>query len=271
MVIAIIAILASLLLPALSMAKEQSQKTVCTNNLKQLGISNNLYSNDNNDHMAFANWDGGAVSGPTQGWLYEAESQFSGGNLGGNIPSPFSPAFTNSPQQAYLSGAWFTYTHNMQSYLCPVDIQSADYVKHKRNNMLSSYVMNGAVVYYGEGPDQNPPPWKMVKVSDAWSPSCYLCWEPDENTLGPGNPGAFEFNDGSNYPEAPGGYEGLQTGAEGEGIGPLHGKDGGNIMALDGHVDYIVTNTFKRLSNHYGPGPGGKGLLWWSPYTKAGN
>jgi prepilin-type processing-associated H-X9-DG protein len=161
----------------------------------------------------------------------------------------------------------------MQSYLCPKDIQSVTYVKHQRNNMLSSYVMNGAVVYYQDSgsPDANAPPWKMVPLNQVWSPECYLLWEPDENTLGYLNPGAFEFNDGSNFPEAPGGYEGLATGAEGEGIGPLHSKTGGNILAIDGHVDYLATNVFKRLSNYYGSGPGGKGLLWWSPYTKAGN
>jgi prepilin-type N-terminal cleavage/methylation domain-containing protein len=274
-VIAIIAILASMLLPALARSKDQANKTVCTNNLKELGVSNNLYGSDNNDHMAFANWDNSQLSeeGPNNpGWLYQCGNYVGGDNSGSQCPSPFSPEFTNSPQQAYLSGAWFTYTHNMQSYLCPVATQQIDYVKHERNNMLSSYVMNGAVVYYGEGPDScSCPPWKMVKIGEVWSPSCYLLWEPDENTLGPGNPGPFEYNDGANYPEAPGGYEGLQTVAQGEGIGPLHGKDGGNIMALDGHVDYIVTNTFKRLSNYYGPGPGGKGLLWWSPYNKAGN
>jgi prepilin-type N-terminal cleavage/methylation domain-containing protein len=271
-VIAIIAILASMLLPALARAKDQANKTVCTNNLKQMGIANNMYAGDNSDHMAFANWDGGSASGEgprNPGWLYQAGNA-AGGN-GTGIPSPFAAAWSNAPQSAWASGAWFPYVNNMNSYYCPVDIQSPTYVRKQRNDELSSYVMNGAVVYYGEGPDQTTPPWKMTKITDIWSTSCYLLWEPDENTLGYLNPGAFEFNDGSNYPEAPGGYEGLQTGAEGEGIGPLHGKDGGNIMALDGHVDYIVTNVFKRISNYYGSGPGGKGFLWWSPAKPAGN
>src|ERR1017187_7614134 len=52
-VIAIIAILAALLLPALSRAKERAQAIICLNNTKQLALAWQIYSNEHDDELAY--------------------------------------------------------------------------------------------------------------------------------------------------------------------------------------------------------------------------
>ena len=50
-VIAIIAILAAMLLPALSAARERARATACIGNLKQLGLTATMYRDDNLDYF----------------------------------------------------------------------------------------------------------------------------------------------------------------------------------------------------------------------------
>jgi prepilin-type N-terminal cleavage/methylation domain-containing protein len=239
-VIAIIAILAALLLPALANAKNQAIRTQCMNNQHQLALAQHMYTSENKDWLPFNNWDGGTA--PGQGWLYGP----------GLCPQFGTTPPAQAPTLDWQEGSLWPNMGNKMAYLCPKDILSQYY--SQRNNQLSSYVWDGSACGFDE-----PPQYITCKASLIWSPSCYLFWEPDDSKQGAG-----EFNDGANYPSA----------TSGEGVGLLHNRTGGNIMRLDGGVEFITSTNFNLDSNippGQGPGPGGRTHLWWSTFSTDGH
>jgi len=61
-VVAIIAILAAVLLPALSVARERARRAVCINNLKQIGLATIMYAADYDDYLPQRNEEDGTYA-----------------------------------------------------------------------------------------------------------------------------------------------------------------------------------------------------------------
>ena len=113
-VIAIIAILAAMLLPALSKAKQKAQGIKCVNNLRQIGIAWIIYSGDFNERIALT---GG--SGDTATSLGDA--RISNGNWVHGDMSAVGAAATDPA--LVKAGSLFPYIKTVELYKCPADVK----------------------------------------------------------------------------------------------------------------------------------------------------
>ena len=93
-VIAIIGILAALLLPALSQAREQAKIVVCMSNLKQVGLGAHNYASDYNGWFPLFGCVGNpGVSWSSGGWwIDENGTMINSGGLGRNLYPSYVPA-----------------------------------------------------------------------------------------------------------------------------------------------------------------------------------
>ncbi|MBW3597160.1 MAG: DUF1559 domain-containing protein [Planctomycetes bacterium] len=102
-VIAIIGILAAMLLPALSVAREAARRTQCKNNLRQFFISVSLHSdNDPQGRLASSGgWDPNR-DGSLDTWGWVADMVNSGAGLPGEMLCPSNPAKGSEKLNNYL-------------------------------------------------------------------------------------------------------------------------------------------------------------------------
>jgi prepilin-type N-terminal cleavage/methylation domain-containing protein len=113
-VIAIIAILAAMLLPVLSRAKQRAQGASCLNNGKQLMLALHLYSNDNNDFFPPNPDDGNTDAG--YNWC--------GGSAGIGGPQEFDPDVLLDPKRSLL----IKYLgQDPKLFKCPADLRTGVY------------------------------------------------------------------------------------------------------------------------------------------------
>ena len=113
-VIAIIAILAGMILPALSKAKAKAQGISCLNNHKQLALAWRLYADDNNDRVCYAYKD---TEGGTGQATYTLGQSFIGGTMNYDGSNPCNYEITNNITRSPL----YTYSKAPNIWHCPAD------------------------------------------------------------------------------------------------------------------------------------------------------
>ena len=141
LVIAIIAILSALLLPALARAKTSAQRAVCDGNLRQLGLATEIYLGDSGGFF-FNRCQPPSAAGQQWwfGWLASgAEGQ---------------RAFDLS------TGVLFPYLHGSDVRLCPSPAWNSPQFKLKGTNVIFSYGGNAFLF-----PAQNRPAVNANKIS----------------------------------------------------------------------------------------------------------
>ena len=192
-VIAIIAILAAMLLPALARAKSRAYAANDINNCKQTMLAVQLYCTDSNDVL------------PAPGWQMNYDNWVTSANMTPLTANTYTAAtyqtvfdqqtqyFTGSaPLAAGKPGLLYQYLKSIKLFRCPEDAINAD--TYKRAILISSYVLNGAIVGYPDGTKTSAGFVKPFKISK-FKPTNILEWENDEKNTAAGN-----WNDFSNFP-----------------------------------------------------------------------
>jgi prepilin-type processing-associated H-X9-DG protein/prepilin-type N-terminal cleavage/methylation domain-containing protein len=130
-VVAVIAILAAMLLPALAKAKLSAQRAMCESNLRQLGLATEIYLGDNANY--FFNRCAPATAAGQQwwfGWLASGTEGRRGFDLS--------------------TGSLFPYLHGSDVRLCPSPAWNSPSFKLKGTNVIFSYGCN-AYLFAGQG------------------------------------------------------------------------------------------------------------------------
>ncbi len=216
-VIAIIAILAGMLLPALSKAKSKAIKIKCASNLKQLGIASLMYAHDSNDWFPLLQ---DPVTKSVGAWPWD-------------IPAYVANLLTsNGGQRHVLYCPGFAKQDNDELWKFTTD-SVTETTRSNTGYRVAGYQFAwkfaGRVVETNITESLNPKPWKLTGGID-YNPG------PSERTIiadGTLSMGSnLKERNKNRYVKVDGGWRGHQA----PHLGARQMPEGGNLLYGDGHV-----------------------------------